>query len=150
MTSSSAGNPASRAAPTKASAAGWSSRPRRGFVSVGPVRTTRRIATLMGFDLRLTRPLLNLIVDEAMAAGLGARALAGIAERVCRRALYEMPDRIRGVRTQTAVVTLGVDAIRDGSYRLEWRAGRAETTPKRLMAEDEANGKGGETGTSMG
>ena len=108
-------------------------------VPSGPVRTTRRICSLIGFDLRLTRPLLSMIVDEAMTAGLGARALAGITHRVCRRVMYEMPERIRGTVTQKAVVTLGVDAMVDGSYKLEWTTvKRGRETLKRLVRDDDA------------
>ena len=117
----------------------------------GPVRTTRRLCELMGFEIRLTRPLLSTIVDEAMSAGLGARALAGITERACRRALYEVPQRIRGTRTQKAIVTLGVGALRDGEYRLEWRASRrSEKTPRRLIGGDDAAGEADESGTNAG
>jgi len=107
----------------------------------GPVRTTRRLCSVMGFGVRFTRPLLSAIVDEAMTVGLGARALSGLTERTCRRALYEMPERIRGTRTQTAVVTLDVDALRDGSYVLEWKRRRTKTRSRKLVAQDEATGE---------
>jgi ATP-dependent protease Clp ATPase subunit len=119
-------------------------------VPSGPVRTTRRLCTLMGFDLRFTRPLLSTIVEEAMGAGLGARALAGITHRVCRRAMHEVPERVLGTRTQTAVVTLGVDAIRDGSYKLEWRAATPARGSVRRLVMDDAGGEGDGTQSGAG
>ena len=55
-----------------------------------PVPGAQRWASLEGMDLRLSRPLLEAIADEAATSGLGARALQGLVSRVTRRAMYEV------------------------------------------------------------
>lgn len=117
-------------------------------VPSGPVQTAVRMASTIGFDVHFTHPLLVAIVEEAMRAGLGARALFGITHRVCQPVMYEMPERIAGTRTRRAVVTLGVDALRDGSYRVEWK--RRPTRTRRVPADADAEGEDGEAAVGTG
>jgi ATP-dependent protease Clp ATPase subunit len=119
--------------------------------TTSPLRSLQRTAEAIGFRLRWTPALVDAVVAESLTMGQAARGLSTIAQRVCRRVMFEVPDRLRGTRTQTAVVTLGVEAIREGSYRLDWRAGRrAQSTPQRLVADDEAAGEGDGVGSSAG
>jgi ATP-dependent Clp protease ATP-binding subunit ClpX len=116
----------------------------------GPVRSLQRTAQAMGFTLRWTPALLDAVVEESTRTGQAARGLSTIAHRVCRRVMYEVPDRIGGTRTQTAIVTLGVDAMRDGSYRLEWRAATPARGSVRRLVMDDAGGEGDGTQSGAG
>lgn len=118
-------------------------------VPSGPVQTAVQVASTVGFDLHFAHPLLVAIVDEAMRAGLGARALFGITHRVCQRVMFEVPEQISGTRTQRAVVTLDLDALRDGSYKLEWQRRPTKARSRRLAAEDDTAGDDGEAAAGI-
>ena len=119
-------------------------------VPSGPVQTAVQMASVVGFDLHFTHPLLMAIVDAAMRAGLGARTLFGLTHRVCQRAMFEVPERISGTKTQRAVVTLDTDALRDGSYQIEWKRRSTRTRPRQVPAEDDAEGEDAEAATGIG
>jgi ATP-dependent Clp protease ATP-binding subunit ClpX len=93
----------------------------------GPLKTTETLAQVVGFEIRLTPPLVNQMVDEAMRSGLGARYLLSLVRRATGRAFFEMPDLLKQRRSNQALVTFGVSALRDGGYEIEWRKeGEAE------------------------
>jgi ATP-dependent protease Clp ATPase subunit len=119
--------------------------------SNGPLQSLQRTAEAIGFRLRWTPALADAVVEESLTIGQAARGLSTVAQRVCRRVMYEVPDRIRGTRTQTAVVTQGVEAIRDGSYRLGWQQrGRSGKGPGGVVTDDGKAGDGREALTATG
>jgi hypothetical protein len=86
----------------------------------GPLKTTQAMAQAVGFEIRLTPPLVNQMVEEAMRSGLGARHLLSLVRSATGRAFFEMPDALKR-RSKQALLTFGVGALRDGSYEIEWR-----------------------------
>jgi ATP-dependent Clp protease ATP-binding subunit ClpX len=86
----------------------------------GPLKTTQAMAQAVGFEIRLTPPLVNHMVEEAMRSGLGARHLLSLVRRATGKAFFEMPDLLKR-RSKQALLTFGVSALRDGGYETEWR-----------------------------
>jgi len=84
----------------------------------GPLAMAQAMARREGFQFRLHDNLVDLLVQQAVDSGLGARSLqASVASATCR-ALYELPDLIGRRRTSTPIVVeLGVQALTDGSFR---------------------------------
>lgn len=83
-----------------------------------PVTAGRDWATPEGFTLEFSWPLLAAIAEEPAASGLGSRVLFGLVSRCTRRALFEVPTDRRH-RYRHPVVSLDVEALRDGAYRVE-------------------------------
>lgn len=87
-----------------------------------PIPQWRRMAELLGFELRFTDGLLDAIAAAAEAQGLGARSLRSLVGRACRRAMCEVPERSRSRKDRGvyARCTLDAPALEDGAYRLTW------------------------------
>lgn len=90
----------------------------------GPLAIQQRIASREGYFLKLKDDLVDAIVDRAMAQGLGARPLHPLLAQACRRASYEVPSRLNPLAEGKYTVTLGIEALVDGSYQLSHRGSR--------------------------
>jgi ATP-dependent Clp protease ATP-binding subunit ClpX len=121
-----------------------------------PIRQWKRVAETLAFELRFTDGLLDALAAAAEAEGLGARSLRGLVGRACRRAMCEVPERVRSRPAYDvyARCTLDVAALEDGSYGLTW----PRRTKRQAWAEpgwsDEVEGEAGaeepESGTAAG
>lgn len=105
----------------------------------GPLSVQQRVAGREGYRLRLDDALVNGILDQAISQRLGARPLHALLARACQRAAYEVPSRINPLADGTYTVTLGVEALLDGSYefshRKTRRSARSETHSQETSSE---------------
>lgn len=82
-----------------------------------PLPQWRQIGRALGVELRWTDRLLDAIAAEAETKALGARGLAGIVSRTCRRALREVPGRFSG-QAGVPICRLDLPALVDGQYEM--------------------------------
>jgi ATP-dependent Clp protease ATP-binding subunit ClpX len=102
----------------------------------GPLAVQQRMAQREKFRLKLTAELVDVIVDEAMAQGLGARSLHAMLTRACQRVFFEVPSQINQFDDGTHTVTLGPEALVDGSYELHYRRRQPLEAEQRKLVED--------------
>jgi ATP-dependent Clp protease ATP-binding subunit ClpX len=102
----------------------------------GPLAIQQRMAQRERFKLKLTDTLVDAIVDEALARGLGARPLHAMMTRVCQRAFYEVPSKINPFDDGSFTVTLGAQALVDGSYELQYRRRKRSATEQQKLVEE--------------
>jgi len=80
--------------------------------------------------------LIDAIVDEALTKGLGARPLHAMLAKACQRVFFEAPSRIDPLDEGTFTVTLGPEALVDGSYELACRRRKRSADEQRKLVAD--------------
>lgn len=101
----------------------------------GPLAVQQRMAARERFKLKLSDELVDAVVDEAMARGLGARPLHARLTEITRRAFYEMPSNINPLDKGSHTVELGLEALVDGSYKVAYRREKRTGTAKDRVQE---------------
>jgi len=102
----------------------------------GPFAVQQRMAQRERFRLKLTDELVDAVVDEAMAQGLGARSLHARLAEITRMAFYEMPSKINPLDNGTFTVELGMEALVDGRYELTYRRHKRSAAEQRKLVKD--------------